>query len=788
MPYKPRLRIRIKDTTQGEVEKIVATIKKDRKVADFTITRMDTLSSMKSGDRGLGVDIGDIRNPRFQNELIVDYLKRNYFLDKEMLSRVRKINKDLQSQLQPLDVSRNINWRPKKFEFSNMFSYGPNNIINFENTRGIAGLFAPNAAGKSSLLDALAFCLFDKSSRTWRAANVMNNKKSTFYCKLNFDIGGTEYYIERKARKDKRGNVRVDVNFVTINDSGDKKSLNGEQRRETNQIIRSYLGDFEDFILTALSLQNNNTAFIDKSQSERKDLLAQFLDINVFEELYQLASEDVSDMESLLKEFKKTDLTAQLAEAENQVESISKNYNKHKQEKIEVDGISKKLNAQIVTLAKKTVDIDLDIQDIGTLQKDKAELEVKVSRSNAEIVKLKKVEDKNKKEYASIKRKLHEFAHSDIEKKHDTVVELEETKRYYIGEIEKLKIDVSHKLEKLRKLDNFDYDEACQYCVKNAKTFAKDVFDTKEELNSDKDLATKYIDKSKEINDELSNYESVKDEFKHYKIIVSRLDSLKAKHLTLKNQLSDSTYTGRKYTEDLHKIEDKIVQYNKSREIIKENTELEDTIELIQSELDTVNSELEILEKSLLDLHGKSKIYETQRKNILDTINKAKDLEEEYRAYEYYLDAIKRDGVPYELISKVIPHLEAKINDILSQIVEFNMVLEVDGKHINGYIVYDEDNIWPLELTSGMEKFISSLAIRTALVSVSSLPRPNFMAIDEGFGNLDADNLNSMYMLFDYLKTQFDFLLIITHIDTMRDVVDFLIEIKNDNGYSSVNF
>ena len=47
-------------------------------------------------------------------------------------------------------------------------------------------------------------------------------------------------------------------------------------------------------------------------------------------------------------------------------------------------------------------------------------------------------------------------------------------------DVSKLKIDVSHKLEKLRKLDNFDYDEACQYCVKNAKTFAKDVFDTKE--------------------------------------------------------------------------------------------------------------------------------------------------------------------------------------------------------------------------------------------------------------------------------------------------------------------
>jgi hypothetical protein len=28
------------------------------------------------------------------------------------------------------------------------------------------------------------------------------------------------------------------------------------------------------------------------------------------------------------------------------------------------------------------------------------------------------------------------------------------------------------------------------------------------------------------------------------------------------------------------------------------------------------------------------------------------------------------------------------------------MVLNTDGKNINGYIIYDEDNYWPLELTS----------------------------------------------------------------------------------------
>ena len=87
-----------------------------------------------------------------------------------------------------------------------------------------------------------------------------------------------------------------------------------------------------------------------------------------------------------------------------------------------------------------------------------------------------------------------------------------------------------------------------------------------------------------------------------------------------------------------------------------------------------------------------------------------------------------------------------------------------------------------------MEKFISSLAIRTDLVNISNLPRPNFLAIDEGFGVLDSDNLNSMYMLFDYLKSQFGFIMCISHIDAMRDIVDKLIEIKKTNGYSEINF
>jgi DNA repair exonuclease SbcCD ATPase subunit len=86
-----------------------------------------------------------------------------------------------------------------------------------------------------------------------------------------------------------------------------------------------------------------------------------------------------------------------------------------------------------------------------------------------------------------------------------------------------------------------------------------------------------------------------------------------------------------------------------------------------------------------------------------------------------------------------------------------------------------------------MEKFISSLAIRNALVQVSSLPRPNFIAIDEGLGVMDPNVLTNFSLFLEYLKTQFDFVILISHIDIVKDIVDNQIEIKKENGYSKID-
>ena len=193
-------------------------------------------------------------------------------------------------------------------------------------------------------------------------------------------------------------------------------------------------------------------------------------------------------------------------------------------------------------------------------------------------------------------------------------------------------------------------------------------------------------------------------------------------------------------------------------------------------------------DKKLQAVNGEIKVLETQRKTIMENIKKVEDLEDKYAAYQYYMDAVKRDGIPYELISKALPTVEGAVNDILAQIVDFSIIFNMDGKQIDTHIVYDDDRVWPLELSSGMERFISSLAIRVGLMNVSNLPRSNFLAIDEGWGTMDSDNLNSVAQLFQYLKTEFQFSLVVSHIESMRDFVDTLLEIKKVGGSSSVRF
>jgi DNA repair exonuclease SbcCD ATPase subunit len=243
-----------------------------------------------------------------------------------------------------------------------------------------------------------------------------------------------------------------------------------------------------------------------------------------------------------------------------------------------------------------------------------------------------------------------------------------------------------------------------------------------------------------------------------------------------------------KMTLEMESLREKVQRAKDQEEAVIHNAKIQETIKSFKVTRDNIKKEIDTITNEIMNVNSNIKLAENTIESVNKAIEKLEDMEVRFDGYEYYLKCVKRDGIPYNLISDVLPKLEVEINNILSPIVDFQIMLNTDGKNINSYIAYGTEEYWPLELTSGMEKFISSIAIRTALINVSNLPRPNFIAIDEGFGSLDTDNFNSLYLLFDYLKTQFDFIITISHIDKTRDMVDQIIDINKVRGFSKVSY
>ena len=784
MPKKARLRVRVSNTNGIELKKALAIIHHRYGIKDVTITKVDRRDVGSSNNEMV---IGDVNDTDYQYELIEDYLKRNHAITDETLVKIKKLNEEINNELPPARVKRNINWKLKHFEFSNMFCYGENNYVDFTQLDGIVGMFAPNASGKSTLLDALSFCLFDITSRTTRAASVLNNRKNNFYCKVNFEVGGLDYFIERKASKRARdGHVKVNVNFWMIDDKGQTISLNGDQRRTTNYNINQVVGTYEDFILSTLSTQNNFTVFIDKTQKERKELLSTFMGTDIFDSLYQSANDKISETQTLLRDFSKVDYSKNLAELQKettllqvkQTDLLSK-----KEKQVEKQN---KLNTKIINLTKKLKIVDDNIQDIDKLEKD-------LLKQNKDFQEVANDIDKTFSEFNDLGNLLDEIETTITQYESDNINEqyskfqtLQESRDEFQIEIDKLKVEVRNKLDKTEKLKGVTWDEDCEHCMSNPLTI--DARETEKNLEKDKELAAAYLEKKNKMDEEIEALNPIIEQKNKYDEYKSSLVEAEFRERELKTNLQYFKERKKNISSSIETIEQDIKQYNEQKSNIKYNKKIKEDIQVVQNDLDDVDNVIVNLTSDITEVHADIKVGDSEMKNINEKIKEIEELENKNQAYRYYLDAVRRDSVPYELLEKAIPTIEGEINNILGQLVDFQMSLDMDGKNINSNIVYDDVNQWPLELSSGMERFISSLAMRVGLINVSNLPRSNFLAIDEGWGTMDSDNINSVYNLFQYLKTQFQFALIVSHVDSMRDAVDTLLEITKDTEYSQIKF
>jgi DNA repair exonuclease SbcCD ATPase subunit len=650
----------------------------------------------------------------------------------------------------------------------------------------VIGLFAPNRTGKSSLFSALCFCLFEKFDRGYKAVNVLNVDKKSFRCKFNFEIAGVDFFIEKTGTMDKKGAVSVVVEFWKIVD-GKKISLNGEARRNTNDFISEYIGSYEDFILTALSVQSgkNVNSFVDMDQSLRKDLLSQFIGLNIYDQLSDLAKSESKEVSVLLKNYKKDELESGITSNRSEKELFQKSLNDETRQLDEIKANRNDIQTKLLAESSKIRQVSTKVINVNDARNKLLE-GTKLLKTTETLLKTNQLElESITAGIMECNKKVDKFAKDGVEKKYSEYQSLNTELAHINGVIELKKVTVGNKMKKLDLLKQHKYDPNCKYCVNSV--FVKDATQTTNELEKEKTEVSSIIQDKADKKKRLDDLEWTKSAYQEYSLVLQESNKLKSVESRLFSSILENNSTIDKINKKLQELQTDIRLYEADVENIDYNRKIQNDICDIQLNLRNIDFSIDQRSKKIMELSSRIAILSDKIDQSQKTIEKVKSLEVQNEAYQHYIKSVSRDGIPYVIISQTCPKIETEVNNILGSIVDFSIKMETDGKNISPILVYNGRR-WPVEMGSGFEKFVASVAIRIALISISMIPRPNFLCIDEGFGVIDSVNMPSIQSLFDFMNTKFDFVIIISHLDALRDMVETRMEMKKDDQFSTVRF
>ena len=802
VPKFGNLKIKYRNTSVEQLRLIEMDLrKKYTQIKSIALEKMDSIES-KLNESKTKISIEDIHDLKVQNGLIEKVAKLdNPAIDDKTLQRLFDINEFTNSSIgMKNDLPRNVDWKLKYIEFDNMFSYGKKNKIDFTKLNGVVGVVAPNHSGKSALIDVIAYTIFDTCSRTFKAIEVLNNKSKNFEVKLSLEVNGVDYIIHRtgllkERRSRKTGEVRrlcpVNVKFY-VEENGELIDLSGAARNNsqygsgTNEEIRRILGSFDDFILTSLSLQNNGENFIDKKQAERKKILSQFMGIDLFDKLYDIAREDVSEEKSYLKRIKDKNIFESMSRIEQKIQDLNVNRDDIKEKinpvKVKIDEFIK----QIEDLKSKLKDVD-DIEDVD-FDKLILDNENKLEEQQSILASENEYRENLRPLYNQVFSQIKDF---DEDKLNNDYIDFQKIREKKVNQESQIKLidgNIDNLKTKLLELKKYKYDENCDYCLENGDQQIKQKKDCEtllvketEELKiimSKHDLTMIDYERLENIEEDKLKYDELKDDLKQVEGDAYKTHA-KIKELELSVEQIQSTLQRIMKDEQLFEENKSAISYN--RNVLQKIDKLENQTKISSKILTEFKRDLKKIESSIL-------IEETNQKNLGEEIKDLVEAEQKVADYEVYLRLVSRDGIPQLIINDALPIIENEVNAVLDHMMAgFQLGITNEDKNINLYIRYD-DQEWPLNLSSGMEKFVSSLALRVGLINVSNLPSPNFLVIDEGFGTLDADNLSNMKGAFEYLKTRFDSLFIISHLDTIKDFMDYLLPVSVEDNFSKVTY
>jgi len=777
-PNNSRFRIRSKENIPPAAwEQLISGLREVKNALEV----VEKSEMQVSGNPGelVKIDNQNLRDIKVIQDLIEEYAN-SVNVDSENLEALRSLTSEIFSQLPPPDSITNAHWKLKNLEFSNTFAYGENNVIDFEKLRGIIGLFGRNATGKSSIPGTIMYSLFNTTDRgPMKNLHVINMRKNYCLTKANIQVGGKDYCVERQSVRHHRRNgtqhATTDLNLFEVDTAGNLVDKAGEQRRDTEKELRGLIGNAEDFLLTAFASQGEMNSFLKKKATARKLTLANFLDLKIFEELNSIAIDKRNQLKGEMQNAPKRDWEVILTEKES--ERYRYKHEKNQSQK-SLKSLNKELNDIEFNLRKNDASSLVTESDVEQKRKEISDLEGKVIEidglMNETLQKWKEKREKLNK----LKSALSKIDIVELRSQQQLKIRLNKSLNEIKLELKQKQLELSgseSSISKLKEVPCGDSFPMCKYIIDahNAKNERPNLLKAVESLQSKFETIDESIEKLavQDIDQKIKKYDEVNNACSQLSIDLDRINNEKLIYDKNKSLLNDKIEHQR---EKLLVMESSVINSDVSNHIIK--------LKERHNELKAEINELDAKRMSSENMIGRLDLEITQ---LQDQRKKFDKLCNQWDVIQTFLQATSKKGIPLSILMKELPKVNSEIENILRGVINFTVELEADptSNAMDIYINYG-DSKRIIECASGMEKMMASLAIRVALMNVSCLPKPDILIIDEGFGALDEINVEACGRLLKSLKKWFKSILVISHIDAVKDNVDHIIEI-NKNGKDS---
>jgi DNA repair exonuclease SbcCD ATPase subunit len=734
----------------------------------YNTTNVNVLTKAKAvqTDEMQSIDVSmNISDVNYQLDLLKNFIESKGHKDKT--DDILSINKMVENKMngEEENQSQFKKWYIRNIEFSNFLSYGENQKLDFDKLNGIVVVESdpPNFGGKTVLtVDLLMFLFFNETTKTSKAEEIFNrfSNKDVVLVKGEITIDGEDYIIvrkiERKLSKKGEWNVKTELDFFKKLSDGSLLNFTGEQRRETEAFIKTSIGTKEDFLMTILTTGSNLEELLESKPTARGQVLSRFMGLEFLKKKEEVAKEIYGEFskQKMSNIYSSEQLKDDITTHETSIQALNTQIEESKKDLTNVeDAIVKGKSYRDDMLKKKHSNIDQEISRLNPTQTQEEINAIEFEKKGyvSKINELKVVEPS-------------EFYHED---KHD------EVKDQYNGVYKEI-VQIDTEIASINKLKSeVEGGIKCGHCgielmnasITNAKIAELDGY------IRHKGEKSKLL---QDLSDKEQSFVKLKKEFDEYE----------------KNKLVKEKYEVSVESCDLKisALKDKLKRWEEIQDKIQENQKIDGQLIKADLRLEELEREKTRVNSVITNNEFSIKGLEEKIENNKKTIVKIKEEEEKEKIYKIYLEAYGKNGVSKIIMKTMMPLINSELQRLMEDSCYFKLEIRINDKNEVEFLMIDNSTGIEKLMTSGSgyEKTIASLALRSVLTKICTLPKPNLVVMDEVFGKISNDNLEMVSEFFIKIKDYFEKVFVISHNPLINNWSDNIVKIRKENNVSKV--